>query len=168
MNFRNKRRFAAKNLVPISPFNRALKYLSLRARSIKEMNDYLTKKGYPQEEIDETLKQLIELKFLNDDDFARQFIENRQRKGKSKQSIAFELKLKGLSKDQTEEVLEDAKSDIKTALLYIEKRLRQFERYDKETRRKKIITRLRSRGYNWDIISEILKKLTKISSDDSI
>lgn len=124
------------------------------------MHDYLVKKQYLEDEVNATIKQLIELKFLNDDDFARTFIENRQRKGKSKQSIQFELKLKGINKEQSEEVLEDAKSDLKTALLYIEKRLRQFERYKPEERQKKIISRLRSRGYNWDIISEVLKKLS--------
>lgn len=148
------------NKLPQTPFTRAIRYLSLRARSVKEMRDYLIKKQYPEDEVNATIKQLIELKFLNDDDFARQFTENRQRKGKSKQSIAFELKLKGLGKEQTEEILEDAKSDLKTAFAYIEKRLRQFDRFDKETRQKKIITRLRSRGYNWDTISEILKKLS--------
>ena len=147
------------NRPPQTPFTRAIRYLSLRARSIKEMHDYLVKKQYPEDEVDATIKQLIELKFLNDDDFARQFTENRQRKGKSKQSIQFELKLKGINKEQSGEVLEDAKSDIKTALLYIEKRLRQFDRFEKEERQKKIITRLRSRGYNWDTISEVLKKI---------
>lgn len=123
------------------------------------MHDYLVKKQYTEDEVNSTIKQLIELKFLNDDNFARLFTENRQRKGKSKQSIAFELKLKGINKNKSEEILEDANSDIKTAMEYIQKRLRQFERFDNETRQKKIITRLRSRGYNWDIISEVLKRM---------
>lgn len=144
---------------PQTPFDRALKYLSYRARSVKEMHDYLAKKHYDEDEINSTLKQLIDLKFLNDDDFARQFTESRQRKGKSKRSIEFELKLKGINKEQSEGILEDAKSDLKTAMLYIEKRLHQFDRFTPEERQKKIINRLRSRGYNWDIISEILKKI---------
>ena len=148
-----------KTSVPQTPFNRALKYLSLRQRSIKEIHDYLIKKQYSEEDINEAIKQLIELKFLNDDDFARSFIENRQRKGSSKKTIEFELKMKGVGKEQSEEILEDANSDINTALTYIEKRLHQFERYDAEERKKKIIGRLRSRGFNWDIISVILKKL---------
>lgn len=148
------------NRLPQTPFTRAIRYLSFRARSIKEMHDYLVKKQYPEDEVNATIKQLIELKFLNDDDFARQFTESRQKKGKSKRSIEFELKMKGINKEQSGEILEDAKSDIKTAMLYIEKRLHQFDRFDKETRQKKIISRLRSRGYNWDIISEVLKKLS--------
>lgn len=123
------------------------------------MHDYLLKKGYEPTDIDEAIKQLIDLKFLNDEDFARLFTESRQRKGKSKRTIEFELKLKGIGKEESEEILEDANSDIKTALNYIEKRLRQFDRYEPEERQKKIINRLRTRGYNWDTISEILKKI---------
>lgn len=123
------------------------------------MHEYLLKKEYSEEEISETIRQLIELKFLNDDDFARTFIENRQRKGKSKNAIRFELKLKGIGKDTTEETLEDASDDVKTALVYISKRLRLFEKYEPEEKQKKIISRLRSRGFNWDTISEVLKKL---------
>ena len=149
------------NASPIlqTPFDRALKYLSIRQRSVKEINDYLLKKNYAKSDIDEAIKRLIELKFLNDDDFTRVFIENRQRKGKSKRSIEFELKLKGVSKDQSEEILENAKSDYKTALEFITKRIKQYDRFEREEKKRKIISRLRSRGYNWDIISKVLKKI---------
>ena len=142
-----------------TPFNLALKYLSFRARSVKEIHDYLQKKKYSEEDINEAIKQLIDLKFLNDDNFARQFTENRQRKGKSKKSIEFELRMKGVVKEQSEEILENANSDFNTAITYIEKRLHQFERYDHEEKQKKIISRLRSRGFDWDTISKILKKI---------
>ena len=142
-----------------TPFDRALKYLLIRQRSVKEIHAYLLKKNYEQNDIDEAIKRLIELKFLNDDDFTRVFIENRQRKGKSKRSIEFELKLKGVSKDQSEEILESAKSDYKTALEFITKRTKQYDRFEREEKQKKIISRLRSRGYDWETISKVLKKI---------
>ena len=142
-----------------TPFDMALKYLSFRSRSVKEMHDYLVKKEYQEEDITEAIKQLIELKFLNDDDFARQFTENRQRKGKSKKLISFELSMKGVSKETSEDVMEYAKNDYKTAMEYISKRLKQFDRYDPEEKQKKIISRLRSRGFDWKTISKVLKKI---------
>lgn len=154
--------------VPIAPFDRALKYLSIRQRSVKEIHDYLVKKQYSEDEINEAVKRLVELKFLNDDDFARTFTEGRQRKGKSKRAIEFELKLKGVNKDISEDVLEYASSDYKTALEYITKRLKQFDRFETEEKQKKIISRLRGRGYDWDVISKVLKKLTNLSSVDII
>lgn len=147
------------SLIPQTPFNRALKYLSFRPRSTKEMSEYLVKKKYSEEDINQTLQQLIELHFLDDDDFARLFAQSRQRKGKSRRLISYELKQKGIGKEQAEKTLETAASDFKTALEYIKKRSRQFERYEPEERNKKIISRLASRGYGWDIISKVLKKL---------
>lgn len=144
---------------PQNPLHLSLKYLSIRARSIKELHDYLLKKGFADLEISQTIKQLKGLKFLNDENFAKSFIESRQRKGKSKQSIAFELKLKGIDKDQSESILGDANDDLNTAMEYIGKRLHQFDRFEKVVRQKKIISRLQSRGFNWDIISKVLKEL---------
>jgi regulatory protein len=144
---------------PLPPFERALKYLSLRARSAKEISDYLRKKEYSEENISDALKRLIELKFINDDNFARGFTENRQRKGKSKKAIEFELKLKGITKDITQDVLHYSQSDYKTAMEYITKRLHQFDRYEPEDRQKKIIGRLRTRGYDWETISKVLRKI---------
>jgi regulatory protein len=142
-----------------TPLNRALKYLSLKNRSVKEMTDYLTKKDYDEDDIKKTIDKLLELNFLNDDTFSKSFVVSRQLMGKSKRTIEFELKLKGVEKEKTEEILEDAKSDFKTAFEYILKRLHQFERYDAEEKQKKIISRLRSRGFSWDTISKVLKKL---------
>ena len=148
-----------RNSAPVTPFDRALRYLSVRQRSIKEIHDYLAKKEYSEADISEAIQKLIELKFLNDDSFARSFTENRQRKGKSKRAIEFELKLKGVNKEISEDVLDYANSDYKTALEYITKRLKQFDRYEPDVRQQRIIGRLRSRGYDWDTISKILKKL---------
>ncbi len=156
MKTRTNKRFSGP---PLPPFERALKYLSLRARSTKEIFDYLKKKEYEEEDINAAIKRLIELKFLNDDNFARGFTENRQRKGKSKKAIEFELKLKGVTKDIAEDVLEYSQSDYKTAMEYITKRLHQFDRFDPEIRQKRIISRLRSRGFDWDIISKVLSKI---------
>lgn len=144
---------------PLPPFDRALKYLSIRQRSIKEIHDYLTKKMYEESDINEAIQRLVNLKFLNDDNFSRIFIQNRQRKGKSKKAIEYELRIKGVNKDQLEKVLEDAKPDLKTAYDYIAKRIRQFDRYNREEKQKKIIGRLRSRGYDWETIKKVLKKL---------
>lgn len=145
--------------IPQDPFTRALRYLSYRSRSFKEMYDYLKKKEYAEDEIQQTLEKLKEYSFINDEEFAQQFALNRQRKGKSKMLISMELKQKGISREGTEKVLEEIKSDFDSAFEYIQKRLRQFERYSIDERKKKITGRLKMRGYSWDVISKVLKKI---------
>lgn len=148
---------------PQSPFNKAIKFLSFRNRSVKEINDYLKKKGFFENEINETIEKLIEFKFIDDTKFSELFIRNRQLKGRSKKMISYELKIKGINREIIEESLEFSQNDLKTAKEYIEKRLHQFERFTSEEKSRKIISRLRSRGYNWDVIKEILKEINIIS-----
>ncbi len=147
--------------IPQDPFTRALKYLSYRPRSFKEIFDYLKKKEYPEDQIQKTLEKLKEYAFINDEEFAQQFAISHQRKGKSKLLISMELTQKGISREGARKVLGEIKSDIDSASEYIQKRLRQFERYTFEEKNKKIAGRLRMRGYNWDTISEVLKKIKK-------
>lgn len=148
-----------KSSVPQTPFNRALKYLSYRTRSFKEVYDYLVKKAYSDEEIRTTLKQLQDLHFLNDNEFANSFAKSRQARGKSKRTIIYELKLKGIDKESSEQIVNELKDDLQNAAEYIKKYSKQLERYDPSTREKKIINRLRLRGYNWDIISKVIKRV---------
>ena len=145
---------------PSTPFNKALKYLSYKNRSTKEIYDYLIKKGFSETEINEAIEKLIEYKFLDDTNFSEIFIRDRQLKGRSKRMISYELKQKGINRDTAEKTLESAKDDLKTAKEYIEKRMHQFNRLDPEKRKQRIIGRLQSRGYNWDVIKEVLQKIT--------
>lgn len=143
---------------PQTAFTKALKYLSYKNRSVKEVFDYLLKKGYDNKEINEAIEKLMEYKFIDDRNFSEVFVRDRQIKGRSKRMIGYELKQKGVNKDLTESTLENAQDDLKTAQEYIEKRLQQFQRLDPEKRKQRIVGRLQSRGYSWDVIKKVLDK----------
>src|SRR3989304_7877194 len=93
-------------------FNYSLKYLSYRARSVKEVYEYLVRKNFVEDTINSVLKKLIDLKFLNDEEFAKSWIESRQKyKGRSKFILKNELRLKGLSDDVIKPLLKEAQDD---------------------------------------------------------
>ncbi len=139
-------------------FNFALKYLSFRNRSTKEVYDYLIRKRFIDETINPALKRLVDLKFLNDDNFARVWVESRQKyKGKSKFILRNELKLKGLNNDQIEPVLNDAMDDFETAKIAYEKKKRILGNLPPEEFKKKMAGFLQRRGYSWDVVSKLLK-----------
>src|SRR3990170_1905376 len=90
-------------------FNYSLKYLSYRDRSVKEVYDYLLRKNFVEDTINSVLKKLIDLKFLNDEEFARQWIESRQKhKGKSKFVLKQELRMKGIDSGMIDHTLKEA------------------------------------------------------------
>lgn len=83
----------------------SLYYLSRRQRSEKEIRDYLKKKFNDLDQIDKVVTKLKEQRFLDDYEFAKTWIENRIRlKPKGWSALAFELKLKGISKEIIEEL----------------------------------------------------------------
>ncbi len=58
-------------------YQKALHFLSYRPRSSAEVRQNLTKRGSPAELIDETLDRLQHAGLVNDKEFARTWIENR-------------------------------------------------------------------------------------------
>ena len=64
-------------MLPGTSWERSLKYLLSRPRSEKQLREYLDKKGYDQEEIDETLSRLKDANYINDKRFAEGFVRAR-------------------------------------------------------------------------------------------
>jgi len=143
---------------PDYSFNRAVRYLSLRARSKKEIEEYLLKKNFEPKTISQTIKKLLELKFLNDEEFGKQWIESRQKyKGKSKYVLKNELQTKGLNKELIEKLLQTAEDDIETAKDFFERKKDKIKHLSKEDFEKKIIGMLQRKGFRWDVVKKVLQ-----------
>jgi len=140
-------------------FNFSLKYLSFRNRSIKEVYDYLLRKNFIDETINSVLKRLVDLKFLNDEEFAKSWIESRQKyKGKSKYILKNELRLKGLKNDLIEPLLNEAEDDLETAKTLFEKKKKTLAKLPAEEFKKKMAAFLQRRGFSWSVVSKLLKE----------
>ncbi len=112
-------------------YGRALEYCLVRPRSVREMRDYLWKKtrpskhraqktgtiverqGVSKEVADRVLARLIEKKYLDDEKFARFWLDNRfMKKGASLRRLRLELAQKGVEKEIVERVIaENIRSD---------------------------------------------------------
>lgn len=139
-------------------FNFALRYLSFRNRSTKEVYDYLIRKNFVDETINVALKRLVDLKFINDEEFARLWIESRQKhKGKSKFILKSELRMKGLKDDQIQPLLNEAQEDFETAKIAYDKKKRILGNLPSEEFKKKMAAFLQRRGYSWEVVSKLLK-----------
>lgn len=133
-------------------------YLSFRARSEQEVRDYLAKKEIPEIVINQTIQKLLDMRYLDDDEFTTWWIEQRQlHRPKSKMVIKMELKQKGISDEIIEKHLTDSKNDLEIAKGLVAKKQRTFERYSGDLYKQKVSQFLQRRGFNWDIIKEIIK-----------
>lgn len=145
-----------------NPLNSALRYLVHQPRSIRQMNEYLVKKGFDENMINKTIEKLLEQKYLDDEIFTRTFVENRiHHKPKSKFALAYELNQKGIKSAVIEDVLKTY-DDQDLARKAIEPKIQLWSRLDFEKFKKKVLNFLQYRGFSYDIAISILNKLTPL------
>lgn len=144
-------------------YNKALKFLSYRPRSEKEIVDKLLRKKASQEIINRIIKKLKEYKFIDDKEFVKWWIEQRTNfKPRSLRLIKMELGQKGIDKDLMDQVIDDLRltiDDLASAKKLIEKKLPRYKGLDRDKKFQKIARYLASKGFNYDVIKEIFKEL---------
>ncbi len=90
----------------------AATFLSVRPRSVEETRRRLNHLGYPPELCDGVVERLVELAYLDDQDFARAWVESRDRaKPRGVAALRRELQLKGVPDATIAEVLQE-RSDV--------------------------------------------------------
>lgn len=143
----------------IKAFGHAIRYLSFRARSEKEMTDFLTKKDLDPLIIAEVMTRLKKENLINDQDFANLWTEQRQSvKGKSKYAIKRELMQKGIDAVTIEKTLEESTGDFGVAKALWEKKKKRFAMYRGDEHFKKAVGFLQRKGYSYEIIKKVLKE----------
>lgn len=82
------------------------RFLEVRSRSIAEVRRRLTSAGYRPELIDGAIAKLVDFGMLDDDTFARVWVESRDRaRPRGERAIREELRLKGIDRTTIDMVL---------------------------------------------------------------
>lgn len=132
----------------------AVKYCLMRPHSILEVERYLHRKQIKSNLISQIIKRLKLNNYLDDNLFAKWWIENRHRKqGISQQKLALELKQKGINSEIIKQHL--AKSD-RDEIIELKKVIsKKSKRYDDQ---QKLIKYLMGRGFRYHDIKMSLKE----------
>lgn len=102
---RRERRAAVDD--PETVLEAAARFLEARSRSISEVRRRLTGAGYRPELVEGAIERLTELGMLDDEVFARAWVESRDRaRPRGERAIREELRLKGVDRAVIEAVLE--------------------------------------------------------------
>ncbi len=133
--------------------------LKFRLRSEKEIYQRLKQKKYPQETIKLTIAFLKDKGFIDDNVFARAWIESRLKKPLGIRRIIQELKLKGIEAGIIEGLVSEVKKNYPERDL-IEKiaqqRLKKLKGIDPRLARNRVYAYLLRRGFSPDVIIEVL------------
>lgn len=130
-------------------------YLQFSSKTEEEMRRKLAEQGFSPASVDSAVKFLKERRYLNDEDYARRYLEKNGKK-KSRKQLQYELSRKGISREILELVFEEIPGDEREQILEI-LRKRQFPLDGGELEeKKKICAYLARRGYSWDDINAAL------------
>jgi len=134
----------------------ALGQLSRRMRSEWELRDYLKRKEYAPEIIDQTIVWLADYGYVDDKKFADAWVANRRLlKATSSRRLRQELRQKRVADECIDQALADDETDEKQVLRgLIERKQKQTKYQDKL----KLMQYLSRQGYNYDDIKSVLEE----------
>lgn len=135
-------------------YNLALGIIARRPRSEWEIRSYLTRKTVDQVASDEIIQKLISRGYINDEDFARRWVESRRLlKAISRRKLELELRTKRVPDAIIKSVLgEDETNELDVLLVEVDKKRRQ-PRYQDDA---KLMQYLARQGYGYDDIKRAL------------
>ena len=152
-------------------YMRALEYCLMRPHSAREVKDYLWRKtrsskyktrdgqikdreGATQANADRTFNRLVERGYINDEKFAKFWVENRnQTKGTSRRKLTAELRSKGVDASVIDEVLtgSDRSDDDELRKMLAKKRSKYADD-------QKLIAYLARQGFSYEDIKIALSE----------
>ena len=164
-------------------YQKTLEWTLVRPRSVRETRDYLSRKlktsssgrssrpssrgsslrprsncGCPSEDItkffQEIIDRLLHKGYLNDEKFAKYYVENRfVKKGISKKRLKMELMKKGINREIIEEVLPKRNDEEEILKIIAKKR----SKYDDE----KLINYLCRQGFSFELVRNLVQNYEK-------
>jgi regulatory protein len=143
--------------------------LNYRLRTRIELEQRLRKKGYPQEVVERVIGKLTQIGLIDDSRFAEAFVATKiASKPVGRRELQRGLREKGVGKEDAEKaisVVRDDDTQLRLALAAAETKLRTLRRFDSGKQRDKLTAFLARRGFDWDIIRKVTRKIFKGDAD---
>ncbi len=150
---------------PPKAMNTAVRILANRDHSKYELKQKMQQRGFASKVIDTLITECERLNYINDPRTAHVYILQLKRKCFGKRHIRMALKKKRLRGAVIEKILLENYTEAEeheNAGKLLEKKMKTFNREeDSKKRRDKIYRFLFSRGFNKEVISDLIRDLVK-------
>jgi len=167
---RRERRAAVDDVAEV--LDAAARFLEPRPRSVAEVRRRLMSAGYRSELVDAAIERLLALQYLDDEAFARAWVESRDRAHpRGEHALRRELRLKGVERSVIEAVLDERRTsavdsaseggeridpDTVAAARLLERNARALARVtDPRKRRQRAYALLARSGFAPDVCSSV-------------
>lgn len=144
-------------------FDKLVNFCMIRPRSCFEVFNWLKRKKIHESMNDKLIKRLEKLELLNDEKFAKWWIDQRLVfKNKSIRALKFELAKKGVDKKIIDSLINQSDIDeVKLASNLLEKKAYRWSRLETDERNRKMTEFLMRNGFSWDTIKAALDSFDK-------
>jgi regulatory protein len=142
--------------------NYAFLLLKFRLRSENEIRQRLKKKKFDTQIIENVVSFLKDKGFINDNYFAKTWVESRIKKPLGLRRLKEELKIKGIDKEIIEERINEIKKNYPEEEIIARiarERLKRIKDIDPQKAKKRIYAYLLRRGFSPDIILDVVGQL---------
>ncbi len=138
-----------------------LDQLTGQARSRSELATKLAKKHVPAEVADRILDRFTEVGLIDDQAFARDWVENRQAtRGLARRALAQELRRKGVDQEVITEAVDavDPADEVEAARLLVRRKLPSLQRFDHVTQVRRLTGMLARKGYGPGVAYQVVRE----------
>jgi regulatory protein len=142
-----------------SPYDEAVGFLATRPRSIAEIRRHLHGKRYDDTAIDGAIDRLRAQRYIDDLDFAKYWVEQRSRfRPKGDRALVSELTNKGVARETIDIAMGELspESEADRARRAIARPVARWQTLEPPERRRKIHAFLAQRGFDYDVIDEVI------------
>lgn len=139
----------------------ALRFLSFRRRTEKEVKDKLKKKDYDEKTIKRTIDKLKEYDLINDSEFAIAWVKERlAHKPRGKKLLKQELWKKGIKRAIIDQVTEElCQNEDKSASELLQKIQKRYRNLEPKVARRRMYGLLLRRGFSYETVNQALKNI---------
>ena len=142
------------------PYEAAVRYLAGRPHTVTEIHRHLRSKRFDEAVIDQAIDRLRAQRYVDDEAFARWWVEQRERfKPRGDRALKSELLGKGVSRDVVDVVLGERApdADVEQAKRALSRPLTRWATLPPAERKRKIHTYLAARGFSYSTIEEVMR-----------
>ena len=141
-------------------YQKAMKFIGYRVRTSSEVERHLRKKGIEPQVISSVKERLEANGLLNDENFAKNWIENRNEfRPRSHRLLASELRNKGVNSEIIQDVIESTTPEDELAYLAAKKRIRRYEHLEWQDFQRKLGSFLVRRGFSYSTIKPVVHQV---------
>lgn len=142
-------------------FDQTLHFLDYKPRTTFEIKEYLRKKEADEDTIHEIIERLLSIQYLDDDRYAKQYIEEGIRNRKGPTILSFQLEQLGIDMTISAPYLNLYSSSLQyeNAKVIATKYQQLNAKYPMKKQRELIYQKLIRSGYSYEVINQVLNTL---------